>query len=124
MHQCVSASAGHTPIAAVPEFDKAYAWPSRPPCTVGFPGKSVAPLSIPSSGQEVHAIPSGGTPMSTPPSAQGITAQLPFVDGGPEGAASHIDINHSYSQLPSASACTVPCHGATQMWVHIACNKH
>ena len=47
--------------------------------------------------------------MSTPPSAQGITAQLPFVDDGPEGAASQTNISYSYSQLPPAPACTLPC---------------
>lgn len=51
----------------------------------GISGKPVAPVRIPSNGQGVQHTPSGGTPMSTPPSAQGITAQLPFVDGGPEG---------------------------------------
>lgn len=51
-------------------------------------GRSVAPVRIPSKGQEVHQPPTGGTPMSTPPSAVGMAAQLPFVDGGPEGDCS------------------------------------
>ena len=53
----------------------------------GGSGKPMAPVRIPSNGQGVQHTPGGGTPMSTPPSAQGMTAQLPFVDGGPEGEA-------------------------------------
>ena len=47
------------------------------------------PVRIPSKPPRIQQAPAGGTPMGTPPSARGIAAQLPFVDGSPDGRLSH-----------------------------------
>ncbi|KAL0039998.1 hypothetical protein WJX79_001782 [Trebouxia sp. C0005] len=75
--------------------------------TNGFSGMPAPPVRIPSKPPSVQQAPTGGTPMGTPPSARGIAAQLPFVDGSPEGMfgasdPSRTSFSHaSDSSLPS-----------------------
>ena len=57
--------------------------------TAGFSGMPAPPVRIPSKPPSIQQAPTGGTPMGTPPSARGIAAQLPFVDGSPDGGLSH-----------------------------------
>ena len=57
--------------------------------TAGFSGMPAPPVRIPSKPPSIQQAPTGGTPMGTPPSARGIAAQLPFVDGSPDGGPSH-----------------------------------
>ncbi len=61
------------------------------------------PVRIPSKPPSIQQAPTGGTPMGTPPSARGIAAQLPFVDGSPEGRPSKF-ICSSLSLLHASTA--------------------
>lgn len=62
---------------------------SRTSAIAGFSGMPAPPVRIPSKPPSIQQAPTGGAPMGTPPSARGIAAQLPFVDGSPEGRPSN-----------------------------------
>jgi hypothetical protein len=72
----------------------------------GFPGMPAPPVQIPSKPPSIQQAPTGGTPMGTPPSARGIAAQLPFVDGSPDGRPGHF-ICSRLSLLHASTACLV-----------------
>ena len=80
-----------------------------------------APVWIPSAPPSIHQTPKGGTPMGTPPSAKGVTAQLPFVDEQFEGA----ELTTHPLQAPCKPfSCVVngstPCNDVLQFVVHLA----
>ncbi|KAL0029403.1 hypothetical protein WJX77_004930 [Trebouxia sp. C0004] len=81
-------------------------WPSASD-TNRFPGMPAPPVQIPSKPPSIQEAPTGGSPMGTPPSARGFAAQLPFVDGSPDGMfgtsePSRTSFSHaSDSSLPS-----------------------
>ena len=78
----------------------------RPSAIAGFSGMPAPPVRIPSKPPSIQQAPTGGAPMGTPPSARGIAAQLPFVDGGPEGRLSNFFCPSS-SLLHAGTACVV-----------------
>ncbi|KAL3160440.1 hypothetical protein ABBQ32_010760 [Trebouxia sp. C0010 RCD-2024] len=68
---------------------------------LGMPAPSVR---IPNYPAAIHTVPTGGTPMGTPPSAKGIAAELPFAAGhqeGPFGISDPSRTSISASSLPS-----------------------
>ena len=79
---------------------------SRTCAIAGFSGMPAPPVRIPSKPPSLQQAPTGGAPMGTPPSARGIAAQLPFVDGSPEGRPGHF-IFSSLSRLHAGTACFV-----------------
>ena len=54
------------------------------------------PVRVSSKQDDPHQEHTGGTPMGTPPSARGIAAELPFVDGNREGRSTgHSPASHT-----------------------------
>lgn len=62
------------------------------------------PVRVPTKQDGPHQAHCGGTPVGTPPSARGIAAELPFLDGNPEGSSNGTFSCQSHYSFCSTSA--------------------